>query len=487
MQAYSFLVMSITINDIQEYAGSNFYPPLPGDLVVSLNHNLKRAGPNDVVFLPFNKSENRKIYDFLQGKHRLNVKALISDREHPGVNALTTPKLHVDDAYDLYRRLAKLARSRFEGEMVMIIGSAGKTALKVYLSQLMSDAKPCYAAVDSKNRTRSICRTLTSIPKDTDVCLVEAATADPSSVIKRSEIIQPTIILASEFLEEHMKYHSNMNSLVTTKLKSLNALQGDKILIHQFQEQLDSCIQKAVQAACIDRVFTYGWSDRCDARVNAISLSPEGQTVSANVLGIDLQFQIPFMEKHAALQVTAALLLCKLCGLDLDQLKQKTGKLINYKSSGNMHLLQNKSGIKQIHLYSCCDRGSLPSFSALIETLKATKGLHEGRRVAIFSQMRDSRYNRSYQFNDHDLLDSLDQSGVDLLITLWDFSLVHDVAKLSVPMIHYDTLLDLKSDLLGIIKNNDMVYLKGTWTANESLKTIRDFLFSEFEFKRKLY
>ncbi|WP_084221957.1 Mur ligase family protein [Synechococcus sp. KORDI-52] len=479
--------MSITINDIQQFAGKNFYPPLPGDLVVNLNHNLKRAGFDDVVFLPFNKPENHKIYDFLKGKHRLNVKALIADREHPVVDALTTPKLCVDDAYDLYRRLAKLARSRFEGEMVMIIGSAGKTALKIYLSQLMSDAKPCHAAVDSKNRTRSICRTLTSIPKGTDVCLVEAATADPSSVIKRSEIIQPTIILASEFLEEHMKYHPNMNTLVATKLKSLNSLQGDKILIHQYQEHLDSCIQKAVQAACIDRVFTYGWSDRCDACINAISLSPEGQTVSANVLGVDLQFQIPFMEKHAALQVTAAMLLCKLFGLDLNQLKNKTSRLTNYESSGNMHLLQNKSGIKQIHLYSCCDRGSFPSFSALIETLKSTKDLHDGRRVAIFSKMRDFHYNKSYQFNDQNLIDSLNQSGIDLLITLWDFSLVHDVSRLSIPVIHYDTLLDLKSDLLGIIQNNDMVYLKGTWTVNESLKTIRDLLFSEFEFKRKLY
>ncbi|AII48929.1 hypothetical protein KR52_07215 [Synechococcus sp. KORDI-52] len=204
-------------------------------------------------------------------------------------------------------------------------------------------------------------------------------------------------------------------------------------------------------------------------------------------MGVDLQFQIPFMEKHAALQVTAAMLLCKLFGLDLNQLKNKTSRLTNYESSGNMHLLQNKSGIKQIHLYSCCDRGSFPSFSALIETLKSTKDLHDGRRVAIFSKMRDFHYNKSYQFNDQNLIDSLNQSGIDLLITLWDFSLVHDVSRLSIPVIHYDTLLDLKSDLLGIIQNNDMVYLKGTWTVNESLKTIRDLLFSEFEFKRKLY
>lgn len=52
------------------------------------------------------------------------------------------------------------------------------------------------------------------------------------------------------------------------------------------------------------------------------------------------------MEKYAALQVTAAMLVCRLLGLDLNQLKLKTSGLSNYESSGNMYLLKSESRIK---------------------------------------------------------------------------------------------------------------------------------------------
>ena len=193
------------------------------------------------------------------------------------------------------------------------------------------------------------------------------------------------------------------------------------------------------------------------------------------------------MEKYAALQVTASMLVCRLLGLDLNQLKLKTSGLSNYESSGNMYLLQSESRIKKLFLYSSCDRGSFPSFAALIETLRSTKGLHKGRRVAIFSKMIDSHYNGSYKFYDNDLMDSLNEAVIDLLIMLWDFPSTHDVSRLSIPVMHYDTLVDLKLDLLGIIQDNDMLCMKATWTKKESLKMIRDFLFSKFEFKQVLY
>lgn len=101
--------------------------------------------------------------------------------------------------------------------------------------------------------------------------------------------------------------------------------------------------------------------------------------------------------------------------------------------------------------------------------------------------MIDSHYNGSYKFYDNDLMDSLNEAGIDLLITLWDFPSTHDVSRLSIPVMHYDTLVDLKLDLLGIIQDNDMLCMKATWTKKESLKMIRDFLFSKFEFKQVLY
>lgn len=132
--------MIITVSGIQELAGGTFSPSLPGDLLVGLNHSLSSAKPGDVVFLPFDRPNNDRFYNNLMVKDKLKVRGLISDQNHPSINALTIPKLVVEDAYQLYQRLAKLARSRFEGNIIMIIGSAGKTALKIYLNQLMSDA-----------------------------------------------------------------------------------------------------------------------------------------------------------------------------------------------------------------------------------------------------------------------------------------------------------------------------------------------------------
>lgn len=479
------IILSITIKDIETLAGSNFWPPLPRDITVGINHNIKKAKREDVVFLPF-KRPNKQINEYLKNKDHLDITALILDHRNPITDKYKNSKLVVQDAYSLYIKIAKLSRSRYEGELVMIIGSAGKTAIKMYLKQLISSTLTSNITADSKNQTKSICQSLSNLNEQVNLCIIEAATANPSSVEKRSDIIQPTLILATEILEEHMKYHSNLESLTRTKLKSLKYLQGDKIFIHKYQTNLHHVFKDEIKEANIIKVYSYGFSNKCDAYIKKIIRHNRGQAIIANIMGLELNFEIPFLEKFAALQVSACLLMCKIIGMNLNDIIRQTSKLVNFESSGNMYILERKIDKTKIFLYSSCDRGSFPSFVSLLDTISCANN-SKGRKIGIFSKMIDQNYNGEYKFNNNTIIDLLNKAGLDLIITLWDFDKIHDIQKIRTKVLHYNTIGSLKDDIMLLLQNNDNIYMKATWTKKESIKTLRNFLFLKFESNSLIY
>lgn len=83
------------------------------------------------------------------------------------------PVLRVPNSYEALFQLAAHARARFEGRMISVTGTAGKSTTRDLLAALLSHRGHCVASFANWNTVEGSAMCLASLPRDTDYCVVE--------------------------------------------------------------------------------------------------------------------------------------------------------------------------------------------------------------------------------------------------------------------------------------------------------------------------
>ncbi|MCK5769039.1 Mur ligase family protein [Algiphilus sp.] len=83
------------------------------------------------------------------------------------------PVLHVPNSYEALFQLAAHARARFEGRVISVTGTAGKSTTRDLLAALLSRRGHCVASFANWNTVEGSAMCLASLPRDADYCVVE--------------------------------------------------------------------------------------------------------------------------------------------------------------------------------------------------------------------------------------------------------------------------------------------------------------------------
>lgn len=83
------------------------------------------------------------------------------------------PVLRVPNSYEALFQLAAHARARFEGRVISVTGTAGKSTTRDLLAALLSRRGHCVASFANWNTVEGSAMCLASLPRDADYCVVE--------------------------------------------------------------------------------------------------------------------------------------------------------------------------------------------------------------------------------------------------------------------------------------------------------------------------
>ena len=292
------------------------------------------------------------------------------------VEGIGIPQLIVKDTLiDGLWALAGAARVRFNGPVIGLTGSAGKTSTKEFLAAYPG----AYASPSSFNNFWGVPLTLCNASPNATLWVVEMGMNQTGEIARLSELTQPTVALVVNVQPVHLE-----------KLGSLEAIRREKVSIAQGlpkQGLPKQGLPKHGVLVLPTDVETPEWSGRIvrfggASEVRELKHAAHGESwnVAAQVGGKQVEFSLTPGAPHRLQNALAALASIHAAGLDAAALAKELGKVGIMTGRG---VEQTASGVTVI---DDSFNGNPASMVAALDSLKA-RPVKAGRRIAILGDM----------------------------------------------------------------------------------------------------
>src|SRR5438445_6810985 len=255
----------------------------PGSLFVALS-----GTPSGGFISAF--ASARDGWEFADKAETSGAVAMIVPHEIAGIRI---PQIVVKDTLiDGLWGLARAARARFNGPVIGLTGSAGKTSTKEYLAAYPN----AYASPSSFNNFWGVPLTLCNARPDASLWVVEMGMNQRGEIARLSELTRPTVALVVNVQPVHLE-----------KLGSLEAIRREKVSIAQGLPDNGVLVLPADVAAPEWNGKVVRFGEASEVRELKHSSRGESWDVQAAVSGRQIEFSLTPGAPHRLQKAFAAL------------------------------------------------------------------------------------------------------------------------------------------------------------------------------------
>lgn len=286
--------------------------------------------------------------------------------------------LFVHDTMLALEALGHFARRRFQGKMVAITGSVGKTTTKNMLLKALTPYGKTHASVASFNNHWGVPLTLARLPHDAQFCISEVGMNHPNEIAPLAYQIQPDIALITTIGNAHLGYMGSIEAIAREKASLFRALippNGHAIALEG--TPCLSLIAKEVPTDC--SFWTIGNSTTATIQINALSCRAHGSHFHLHTPTGNVTVYLSVPGHHNA--YNAALALGAVSALGLSP-ADAAHALKNFSSDAGRGLRRYLPG--QVTLIDESYNASGPSMKAALATFNL---LPASRRVVALGDM----------------------------------------------------------------------------------------------------
>ncbi|HVZ78229.1 MAG TPA: UDP-N-acetylmuramoyl-tripeptide--D-alanyl-D-alanine ligase [Gemmatimonadaceae bacterium] len=220
---------------------------------------------------------------------------------------LGVPAYVVADTTRALGALGRYRRRAWNGPVVGVVGTNGKTSTKELLRAALGARLEVHATTGNLNNLVGAPLTLLAIPDHADVAVVEMGTNQPGEVAALRAIVEPDIVVVTSIAEEHLE---GLGDLAGVMREELAACDGAKVV-------MTPAAQPEVAAAAqgrATRIMTAGL-DAGDVRADRWSVDAEGLGV-AEVGGVAVR--PPARGVHNLRNAMLAVAVAAECGVSVE-------------------------------------------------------------------------------------------------------------------------------------------------------------------------
>ncbi|MBL7917346.1 MAG: alanine racemase, partial [Bacteroidia bacterium] len=223
----------------------------------------------------------------------------------------------VSNALTSLQLLAAHHRLKFKLPIIGITGSNGKTIVKEWLYQLLSDDYTICRSPKSYNSQIGVPLSVLNINQNHNLGIFEAGISLPNEMNKLQEIVKPTLGVFTSFGEAHSQgFESNKHKL-TEKLKLFEDC--NKVIFNAFEhEDLLEYLSAKFVSIGSNKNCNYNLSFQIKSNFTEIVLSALGKSYS---------YKIHFIDKASVLNASTCIVTLMEMGLDQSLIQQKLSKL----------------------------------------------------------------------------------------------------------------------------------------------------------------
>jgi len=242
-------------------------------------------------------------------------------------------------------------------KIVAITASYGKTSIKNFLHQILSQKFTAYMTPRSVNTLGGLMKDVNdNLPDNTEIYIAEAGARERGDIDEIARFLEHDYAIVGNIGPQHIEYFKTLENIRNTKMEILNSPKLKKAFVHE-----SACVKPN------DQVVLFG------NNIKNIEATLDGITFDLETEGKTEHFKAPLLGAFNAVNITAAILVAKELGMEMEQIRQAVAKLQPVE-----HRLQKiEAGGKLIIDDSF--NGNLEGMSASYELVKS----YPGRKILI--------------------------------------------------------------------------------------------------------
>src|SRR5690625_53497 len=273
------------------------------------------------------------------------------------------PIYFVADTLVALQHLAIAYRKEVNPLVVRNTGYNRKTTTKDLLASIVETTYKTHYTKGNLNNHIGLPITILSMPRGTEVLILEMGMSDYGEIDRLSRIGEPTYTIITNIGESHIEYLGSREGITQAKLEILNGMKSDGTVIVDGDEPLLAGIPDRIN------VISCGCNDTNDMIVRHVKVE-EKQTIFEIV--DDGVYDIPLLGNHHAQNASYAIALANQLAISKDNIKiglhalQLTGM--------RFELLKGRNDVS---LVNDAYNASPTSMKAAIEVIKQMKNFRE--------------------------------------------------------------------------------------------------------------
>ncbi|MFZ3185686.1 MAG: UDP-N-acetylmuramoyl-tripeptide--D-alanyl-D-alanine ligase [Pseudomonas sp.] len=305
--------------------------------------------------------------------HKGAVAALV-EREVAGVNL---PQLLVTDTRVALGRLGGLNRQAYQGPLVAVTGSSGKTTVKELLASILRVAGPVLATRGNLNNDLGVPLTLLELSAEHSAAVIELGASREGEIGYTVSLAQPQVAIITNAGTAHVGEFGGPEKIVLAKGEILEGLPSDGTAILNLDDPAFATWQRRARGR---QVLSFALNNPA-ADFSARELNVDGRGCPAFTLQCaagSARVQLNLLGQHNVSNALAAAAAAHALGVSLEQIVQGLQTLQPVKGRTVAQVLTN--GVRLID----------DSYNANPASINAATDLlsgFSGRRVLVLGDM----------------------------------------------------------------------------------------------------
>ncbi len=357
-----------------------------------------------------------------------------------------SPVLKVRDTQIAYGEIARYVRHGFDGNLIALTGSCGKTSTKEIIATLLSLNGNVLATKKNLNNTIGVPKTLIELTKDHSFAVVEMGANAPGEIKLSVDFAEPNISMLLNASEAHTLGFGGLSGVRNAKSEIFSNLKPGQLAVLNIDDPGFEFFKKKVPAGV--QVKTFGLNSSADVTAKHIILSSgKGSKFTLDIVGQMQEIELSLPGKHQILNFLAGALVAYECGCSLQQIADGAKKLKQV--SGRLAPVQVSDDFV---IYDDSYNASPASMKAGIDLLSSLSG----KKLAILGDMAElgEESNSLHQ----EILDYASEN----LDAVWVVGEIFTGLAIKNNVEHFENKSEIVQRLTVFSKNKGVALLKGS-------------------------
>jgi len=363
--------------------------------------------------------------------------------------------IEVEDPERALGRLGGYVRSRWDGRLVAVTGSFGKTTTKEMISRLLGPCEEVLVSPGTENNAIGVPRLLTRLTPAHRFTVVEMGTNSPGEIAYLTELAEPDVAVITGIGAAHLERLGDLDGVAREKGAILRTFGTPRIAVLNGEDARVQALGEMARAVSDIQCVYYGFAEGNDVRATAVE--PDALGVRFKIEG--RRVNLPLLGIHNVLNALAAYAVGRELGIRPTELCDRLETL------GPVRQRMEPFRFRGSLIIDDTYNANPPAMCAALSTLQQLDV--SGRRILVAGEMKELGVGAEVLHRE--IGKAASDCGIDVLWAIGPLAVFYlEGARHRDPEVvlrHLETAGAAAEALPGLLEPGDAVLVKGSRAA----------------------